>query len=589
MDDFELELKNIFLDEAAQAIGDVELAFINLEENPQDSATIDKIFRLAHNLKGSSRAVGFLQMGEFTHHLESLLLNLKNKELGVTPSIISLLLQCTDFLNKMVSELRNDFNKSFSIDEYIEKLTSIKLEEIKAIESSPTAIQTSTQIPPADGQWEDITADPSSDKTMFVPFASATTESLAPMSAQLNVSEAPRKTQKPQQKSTQGQKDETLRVSIDRLEKLVNSVSELAIYQTVLKEQLKESDDKHLHQTVHQLEKMIKDIQDISMNLRMVPIKPLFQKMLRIVRDTTTALGKSAELKLTGEDTEIDKSVFELIGDPLVHLIRNACDHGIEDPQTRTNQGKTPQGTVDLKAFHRGDQLVIEITDDGKGIDTSRVRQLAIQRRIIRDTDQLTEKQLQMLIFHAGFSTKEQVTDISGRGVGMDVVKTNIESLGGTLSLESHLGQGTTVEITLPLTLAIIDGFVISSGQQKFVVPKNIVEEAVRVDSTNRIETRSGAGEMFYLRGETYPLQRLSQITGNQSVDDVGTILMVNYKKELVAFHIDRIQTLQSVVVKKLGPEARHIYYAFGATILGDGKPCLILDINEILQRRFAA
>ena len=298
--------------------------------------------------------------------------------------------------------------------------------------------------------------------------------------------------------------DESIRISVSKLEHLLNYVGEMVILQSVLREQFQMTESLLVRKTIQQLGKVGKEIQDISMSLRMVPIKPTFQKMQRIVRDTAQAVKKDVSIKLYGEDTELDKTVLEKLSDPLVHLIRNSVDHGIEFPEARLASGKSAKGEVTLSAAQKSGKLVIEVKDDGGGLNPEKLKQKAIEKGVLKPGTSLTEKEAYNLIFAPGFSTKEQVTDVSGRGVGMDVVKTNIQDLSGEIQIFSELGKGTTFQITLPLSLAIIDGMAVTFANDKFIVPLNQVYETIR-PHFNQIQFNQGLGNTLMLRGENLP------------------------------------------------------------------------------------
>jgi two-component system chemotaxis sensor kinase CheA len=381
--------------------------------------------------------------------------------------------------------------------------------------------------------------------------------------------------------------EESIRVSLSRLEKLLNSVGELVILQSVLREQSQGFNPHLLRKTVHQMGKVTKEVQDISMSLRMVPLRQTFQKMQRIVRDTGNLLGKKVMLSTAGDDTELDKTVLEHISDPLVHLIRNACDHGIESPEKRIAAGKTETGFVALRAYHESGKLVIEVKDDGGGIDGERLQQKAVEKGILKPGARLTPQESIQLIFHPGFSTKAQVTEVSGRGVGMDVVKTNIEALQGEVLVETELGKGTTFKVILPLTLAIIDGMVVRNGSCRFVIPLSHVHETLRPTS-KEVHSATGLGEVLMLRGENLPLYRLSQLLGQKrSQQDEAReqiAMVIRYTGQPFAVMVDDVLGQQQVVIKEVGAEIQSLQWMSGSAILGDGKPAIILEMNELVK-----
>jgi two-component system chemotaxis sensor kinase CheA len=628
MDDFEKELKVGFLEEASQLLSDAEQCFLVLESNPGDIPTLDKIFRIAHNLKGSSKAVGFDDIGVFTHRWESYLLKLKNGETEVNGAVISLLLLCNDHVRMMVDALRLDLEARTDSTELLAQLDSMisgsaQLESatqasVPAAEESSPAFDTIENLlsestdadltdeihggfegepPPSKEELEllklvndslDDLPNPAlevtkEEESLVIPDPEPTNQVVQQMPApvlELKRPDAP----KPVAAVPQ---DESIRVSLSRLEKLINSVGELVILQTVLREQSMSGGSHLLRKTIHQMGKVTKEVQDISMSLRMVPLRQTFQKMQRIVRDTSNMLDKRVALSTQGDDTELDKTVLENISDPLVHLIRNACDHGIERPEARVKAGKSEIGNVILNAYHQSGKLVIEVKDDGGGIDGDRLVQKAIEKGILKPNAKLSREDAIHLIFHPGFSTKAQVTEVSGRGVGMDVVKTNIEALQGEVLVETELGKGTTFKVILPLTLAIIDGMVVKNGKSRFVVPLSHVHETLR-PTGNDIHVSTGMGEMLLLRGENLPLFRLSRLLGQKKAEESAAreqiAMVIRYASRPFAVMVDDILGQQQVVIKEVGPEIRSLRWMSGSAILGDGKPAIILEMNELVK-----
>ncbi len=336
-----------------------------------------------------------------------------------------------------------------------------------------------------------------------------------------------------------------------------------------------------------QLERHTRELQESVMNIRMLPISFVFSRFPRLVHDLSTKLDKKIELVLVGENTEVDKTVVELLSDPLVHLVRNSLDHGIEMPADRLAAGKPETGTITLEAYHRGGNIVIEVRDDGKGLNKDMLRAKAVEKGLIKDDTVLTEKQTYELIFMAGFSTAEQLTDISGRGVGMDVVRRNIQSLGGNIEITSELGQGTTIAIHLPLTLAILDGQSIAVGEERFIIPLGAIIESVNItkDMINRV---AGKGETFRLRDEYLPIVRMHEIfdvkTALATELTEGLVVVVDGQGMRCGLFIDDLLGQQQVVIKSLEANYRKVEGVSGATILGDGSVALILDIPGLVR-----
>ncbi len=595
MDDLERELKAGFIEEAQQLLMDAEQCFLQIESSPEDKEIIDQLFRLAHNLKGSAKAVGFMELGAFTHLLESLLLSIKNGKIKAHSAVVDLLLACKDQLQLMVDGLRVDVNASFDCSEL-----SVRLQD--AIDG-----KLSSSVPSADSFPEDApAAAPAADihaETQVQIFAGAEPES-SMVDSHLGESQiesqnesqnetpatvalAPVKTAPVEKKPAAATAvDESIRVSLSRVDQLINYVGEMVVLQTVLFEQAYAGDLHKIRKTVHQLGKISKEIQDTSMSLRMVPLKQTFQKMTRIVRDTSQVLHKKVTLATQGEDTEVEKTILELIGDPLVHLVRNAVDHGIDSAEERLAAGKPEMGNVTLRAFHQSDNIVLEVQDDGKGINANRLKEKATEKGILKPGQELTEKQALHLIFHPGFSTKTEVSDISGRGVGLDVVKTNIEKLQGSVDVSTELGKGTKFRIQLPLTLAIIDATTVRLNDQRYAIPMSHIHESVQLKDTD-IHQSVNLGEFVDLRGEKMRVYRLHQLLGvNDANAGASKIMLVcRAGEQPFGILVHDISSMQQIVVKKLGAELANIVGVSGSAILGDGKPALILDLPRLILR----
>lgn len=574
MDDFEKEIKTEFLNEASTLLEDAEQAFLQLEGTGH-SDVIAKIFRLAHNLKGSSKAVGFDHVGEFTHHWESLLLKVKDGVLPMNKSLFNLLLSCLDHVRFMIVSLREDMNATFDSQKLLEQMEK--------------AGQGQDVVVPAPRGEQPVQSPPSVDLTIAEQSADLNLQGDEPDVLNFSPAAFARAIGNPSRlggkdsgalkKEAAG--DESIRVSITKLEKLIDYVGEMVILQSVLREQSDVADSNLVRKTISHLGKVGKEIQDISMSLRMLPIKPTFQKMQRIVRDTAVALNKKVQLVLEGEDAEVDKTVLERLGDPLVHLIRNSVDHGIESAEVREKSGKPAMGTVRLTARQNAGKMVIEVIDDGGGIPVERILKKAEEKGMVKPGTSLTESEIFQLLFLPGFSTKETVTDVSGRGVGMDVVKTNIEAIGGEIQVESKLGQGTTFRIILPLTLAILECTVVRCGRDRYVIPSYHITESLRAEAS--ILRQTILGEVLLIRGENLPVLRLRDLLRSKgdlsSVDPIA--LVVRSGVQPFVLFVDDILGQYQIVTKPLSPELRNLRGVAGSTILGDGRPALILEVNQ--------
>lgn len=379
----------------------------------------------------------------------------------------------------------------------------------------------------------------------------------------------------------------SIRVDIEKIDTLINMVGELVITQSMLQQVAdngSELDREKLLEGLAELERNTRELQGSVMQIRMLPISFAFSRLPRLVRDIASKLDKSIELKIGGETTELDKTVMEKIGDPLVHLVRNALDHGIERPEVRVANGKPETGTVTLDAYHEGGTIVIEISDDGAGIDTGRIAAKARERGLLGDDDHPSEKQLQELIFHPGLSTAETVSDVSGRGVGMDVVKRNINDLGGVIEVDSRPGAGSTFRIRLPLTLAILDGQVVRVGDQVFIIPLVSIVESAQFD-TDRVGALAKGAQVYRHRGTAIPIIGLDLAFGIASDPEATRPLLVVVEAEgsRAGIVVDDLLAQQQIVIKSLKSNFRAVPGLSGATILGDGTVALILDVNSVL------
>jgi len=382
----------------------------------------------------------------------------------------------------------------------------------------------------------------------------------------------------------------SIRVDTGKIDTLINMVGELVITQSMLSlvgEHFELNKLDQLKNGLSQLERHTRSLQESVMNIRMLPISFVFSRFPRLVHDLSTKLDKKIELVLVGENTEVDKTVVELLSDPLVHLVRNSLDHGIEMPADRVAAGKPETGTITLEAYHRGGNIVIEVKDDGKGLNKDMLRTKAIEKGLIDEDTILSDKQTYELIFMAGFSTAEQLSDISGRGVGMDVVRRNIQSLGGNIEIISELGKGSTIAIHLPLTLAILDGQSIAVGDERFIIPLGAIIESINIDESmiNRV---AGRGETFRLRDEYLPIVRMHEIfdvkTAQAKKLTEGLIVVVDGQGMRCGLFIDDLLGQQQVVIKSLEANYRKVEGVSGATILGDGSVALILDIPGLVR-----
>lgn len=381
----------------------------------------------------------------------------------------------------------------------------------------------------------------------------------------------------------------SIRVSTEKIDELMNTVGELVITQSMLSQlgaKVSGPIGEQLRSGLAQLERNMRELQESVMRVRMLPISFVFSRFPRMVRDLSQRLSKQVELKVTGEQTELDKTVLEKIGDPLVHLVRNCVDHGIESPEARTAAGKPPTGVVSLEAYHKGGNITIEVADDGAGLNREKILAKARERGLVGPNDTLSDEQIDDLIFHAGFSTADQATDISGRGVGMDVVRRNIKELGGHIEVRSQPGKGSRFIITLPLTLAIVDGQSVAVGTETYIVPLVTIIESLQLKPgmVNRV---AGQGEVFWFREQYVPIVRLHELFGirpRATALHEGLIMVVEGDGKRVGLFVDDLLGQQQVVIKSLETNYRRVEGVSGATILGDGSVALILDVPGLIR-----
>ncbi len=631
------ELKMIFIDEVSQVVADSEKYFLSIESDPHNEEILEQIFRVAHNLKGSARGVGFNELGEFMHELESFLIKIKNKSVDINRNVIDLLLKCNDHIVFFVESLKKDLSChvdstnilsqinnfqqtptinlqspvienfapedssneiSFSKDQkmetgFFEIDPSVKEEE-KLFVQDHNISRDAEDVNKGDYHSVDdlkyrvdeprLATDPSFEMDPIVQVDKSVADASTLVLEEEDLKQIS-KPSSPVKKNEASKIDESIRVSLERLDKLINFAGELVILESVLKEKTQKINDLILKKHLHHLRKICKEIQDQSMSLRMVSVRPTFQKIERIVRDVSRTLSKDVVIKFQGENTEFDKTVLENISDPLVHLVRNAVDHGIEMPEERKGVGKSGQGVISLNSFHRGGKLIIEVQDDGKGIDGELLKRKAIEKNIIHKDSAISENEAINLIFHPGFSTKSEITEVSGRGVGMDVVKTNIEKMQGKVHVRTKKGAGTTFEIVLPLTLAVIDGLVVRVSSDRYVIPISHVYESLKIKHSD-IHQSTSIGEVLLLRGETIPLFKIENyLYKSKKEPKDGIAIVIRTQKDPFAVFVDDIVSQSQIVIKKLGYEFKNISEYSGSAILGDGYPALILELPEMITK----
>lgn len=541
--DFEAIVRT-YVAECEEHLTRMEEALIALEEHPEDHNSLEAIFRGAHTIKGNAAGLSYDKVAEFAHAFEDVLQRMRANTLPATRSRISLLLRSVDALRQMI----------------------------------PAAITGAIELQP---QHQALLARLSAKDHDEIADGSEVPES-KPGTKERRTSLVGRRREDVQ---AWVERADTVRVDIGKLDRMLNLAGEIAVAHGRLRQALNEiaRQDSEAWEARDLLERLSVDLQEQIMKARMVPVGPIFRQFLRTVRDLSQANGKSARLVLHGEDVEVDLSMVEHLKDPITHMIRNALDHGIEKPEIRHNAGKDSCGVITLKAFHDGASIVIQIADDGAGLNRQRIaaRVRALGGSI--DPKSLSDQELFRYVFEPGFSTAEKVTDLSGRGVGMDIVKRNIESLRGAVTVESRLGEGTTITIRLPLTLAIIDGFGVGVADETFILPLHSVRECLTMPADGQ---RTGGGfGVFELRGMPVPYLRLRDwyaLPGQRPARE--SIVVVEENGMQAGLAVEQLYGAHQTVIKPLGAHFRDVPGIAGSAILGNGRVALIVDVGALLR-----
>jgi two-component system chemotaxis sensor kinase CheA len=549
------EILHEFANEAREHLENIEQGILVLEDNPQDATTLSSIFRAFHTFKGASGFLRLQPVNRLSHELENLLDLARSGRLELTPPIIDIILEGKDVLKIFTDELQLQLDLKKPVEPIHVPVNDLTA-RVKAVIANPHAAVVAR--PTGNGDATEPGAAPA-EPTRKAPAATAS-KSVSQM----------------------------MKVDTRKFDSLVELVGELVIAQSQVSQHpdLVGLRSQQLARNLLQLSQTALALQKIAMSLRMVAIKGTFQKMNRLVRDLTANIGKDVELVIRGEDTEMDRTMVEELADPLMHMIRNSVDHGIEAPAARLAAGKSAKGTIRLSAFHQGGSMVIEIADDGAGLNKSRILAKAIERGIVSPGAELDDRQIHELIFAPGFSTAEKITDISGRGVGMDVVKQNIAKLRGKIEIDSTLGAGTTFRIFLPLTLAIIDGLIARVGDQRYIFPTLSVCESFR-PTPEMISTIYGKGEVVKVRGKLRPMLRLYEyfkITPRTTNPCEALVIVVESANQQRCILVDELIGKQEVVIKSLDERFKQNKALAGAAILGDGKVGLILDPRALVN-----
>ena len=636
MDDMK-EIMEDFLIEAFELIEQIDHDLVELESNPEDLELLNRIFRVAHTVKGSSSFLNFDVLTELTHHMEDVLNKARKGELKITPDIMDVVLESVDMMKGLLESIRDngsDAAAGIDIKNICVRLTQISegeapsaAAEAPAAAPAPEPVKEPEPVAPAEeaapevsdaelSKLSDSEVEAEIERLLKVRKAEdqarRASKGIAPKSPEeiapaTSAAPAPAPKPAPSRERDADKKvpaassnsavaqEQTIRVEVKRLDHLMNLIGELVlgknrllkIYDDVEERYEGEKFLEELNQVVSSLSLVTTDIQLAVMKTRMLPIAKVFNKFPRMIRDLSRDLGKQIDLEISGEETELDKSIVEEIGDPLVHIIRNSCDHGIEDPETRKAMGKPEKGLVQLKAYNEGNHIVVEIVDDGKGLDADMLKAKSIEKGIIteREADAMSEKEAFGLIFKPGFSTAAKVTNVSGRGVGMDVVKTNIEKLNGIIDIESEVGKGTVMKLKIPLTLAIIQSLLVGTQEEFYAIPLASVLETVRVPIDD-IYTIDGKN-VLRLRDEVLSLVRLSDVFGVNKVFDGGDqtyVVIIGVAEAKLGIIVDTLVGQEEIVIKSMGDYLQNIPGIAGATIRGDGRVTLIIDVGAMME-----
>lgn len=543
------EIIREFLVESHENLSRLDSDMVDLESRPDDTELLASVFRTMHTIKGTCGFLGFSVLERIAHRAESLLVLLRDGRLQLTPPLVSLILAAVDATRSVLARIEATGEQgSEQFDELVGRLQLAATEGLShsaGEEQAAGSLEAPSSPPPEPTKRDDGAGKPSP----------AT--------------------------------DANIRVDVGLLDKLMDLVGELVLARNQIL-QIASGREDQLSAISKRLNLITTELQESAMKTRMQPIGIVWNKLPRMVRDLSLSLGKQVRLELEGADTELDRTIVESIKDPLMHLVRNACDHGIEAPDARQRAGKAQQGVLTLRAWHEGGQVNIEVADDGAGIDADRVRQKAVDQGLLAAemAQKISDREAFDFIFTPGFSTAAAVTNVSGRGVGMDVVRTQVEHIGGTVDVSSRPGRGTTIRIRIPLTLAIIPGLVVSSGHDRFVIPQAGLLELIRLESDSpekRIEHVNGT-PVYRRRGRLLPISYLNSVLGRPATDrsDGAGIVVLQAEDQQFGLVVDAIMDTQEIVVKPLSKQFKGLTLYAGATILGDGNVALILDVSGI-------
>lgn len=654
---------NMFLEESMDNLQILKESLLELEKNPNDVDKVNEIFRVAHTIKGMAATMGFTDIAELTHKMEDVLSKFREGQLNVTQEVVTVLFDCLDTLERMVSNIEEGADSSIDIEAIIKSLhnisqvkdvaankeieTLVTLEkdncsmelndydmsiikqaqekDFNAIELSITLSENTLLksarafliVKDLEEIGEIIKSKPSTEdienedfelqldfvlittssedevkklvenisevrmvKTKLIEFQKIEESAVKPKEVKLEPKETSEEKKKSVKKEGNKKSHQSVRVDLERIDKLMNMVSELVIYRTRLEQIVVDHKSSDLTETLEQVGRTTTDLQDLVMKIRMLPLDTVFNRFPRMIRDISVELNKEINFVIEGAETELDRTVIDEIGEPLIHLLRNAADHGIETKEERIAKGKPAVGTIKLVAYQEGTKALIKVIDDGAGINVEKVKAKA--ERVGINTEGLSNDDIKNLIFAQGFSTNEVVTDISGRGVGMDVVRAKVSALGGTVDLISEEGKGSTFVIRLPLTLQIIQALLVNVGNETLAISLGFIDRVIDYKKDNI--KKSNGKEVIIYRDDVIPLVRLNERLNIESVDtEKKFVIIVKVGEKTIGLLVDSLMGQQEIVIKPLGKTLSSLKEYIGATILGNGLVTLILDVGALI------
>ncbi len=575
------EIIQEFLVETYDGLGRLDVELVELEKGEAKSETLSSVFRTMHSLKGSAGFLGFQKLESLTHVAESLLSRLRDGKLTVNAEIVSALLATLDAVREMLRSIElNGQDGEQTYSDLIVRLRALTANEpvpTGTVQKSKAAHEVTIELvipqPTPESSIQKTLSDLQGNSDSNVKSSDSSSEHAVPHATSSKVA------------------DSMIRLGVERVDKMMNLVTELVLSRNQIMQHAIVQTNPSLAAAARNLNLITSELQESVMRMRMQPISNVWGTLPRVVRDLSLECGKRVRLVMEGSDTELDKSVLEAIKDPLMHLVRNAIDHGLETPDARKSRGKSTDGALRLRAYHESGHVHIEISDDGAGIDRERVKAKARERGLLtpEQAEHLTDDAVLSLIFLPGFSTRDAVNSLSGRGVGMDVVKSNVERIGGQVDVQSTVGAGTTFKLRIPLTLAIIHALMVTSAGERYAVPQTSMIELIRLDG-NRVKTgieRIHGVRVHRYRGKLLPLVSLTQVLGGADQNDGESVNLIVLQADQQQFGliVDRVNDTQEIVVKPLNKLLRGISCLAGATILGDGQVALILDVTGLAER----